>query len=297
MYLKDITVQKIKAQTDCSSQFVEINGQEVHYKDEGEGPAIILLHGIAGSLFIWDKWTQQLKKSYRVIRPDLPAFGLTGKPNDNNFSMEYYTKFVVDFANKLGLNNFYLGGHSTGGQIAYETAALIPDRISALALVAPTGFSKINNNALSATFRLAFKTFGKEHITWITSRYLLKKHLKQLYFKQEMVTDELIDKYLNNLLREGNRQSFFDFLNKNHKISSVRIGEIVTPTLILWGESDKIIPVSDAGKFKSIITNIRLITYPEVGHFPFDEFDAASCTDLMDFLGDFNYYPSYANYA
>ena len=297
MYLKDITVQKIKAQTDCSSKFIEINGQEVHYKDEGEGPAIILLHGIAGSLFIWDKWTHNLKKHYRVIRPDLPAFGLTGKPNGNDFSMEYYSKFVIDFANSLGLNHFFIGGHSTGGQIAYETAAQIPDRVLALALIAPTGFSKINNNALSATFRLAFKTFGKEHITWITSRYLLKKHLKQLYYNQEMVTDALIDKYLNNLLREGNRQSFFDFLNKNHRISSTKIGEVITPTLIQWGEADKIIPVSDASKFKSIITNIRLITYPEVGHFPFDELDGKSCVDLISFLEDFNYIPNYANYA
>jgi pimeloyl-ACP methyl ester carboxylesterase len=284
LYVKDINANDIKKKADFSSKFIEVQGKQIHYKDEGEGEVIIFLHGIAGSLFIWDKWAKHLTKHYRIIRPDLPSFE---NAKGSEFSLSYYTDFVQAFTNALDIDRFFLCGHATGGQIAYETAAIIPNRVRALALIAPTGFSKINSSVLSATFRLAFKTFGKEHITWLTSRYLLKKHLRQLYHNSQLVTEELTDKFLNDLLREGNRQSFFKYLQLDNKGIKMKIDEIVTPTLMLWGERDKIIPASDASKFKSLLTTIRLITYPDTGHFPFDEAPKKSCMDLVGFLEDY----------
>ena len=287
LYIKDIDIKNNVTKVDRCSKFIEVNSEQIHYKDEGEGHPIIFLHGIAGSLFIWDKWSKRLKNHYRVIRPDLPAFGMSGNTQNNNFSTNYYINFVSSFAEALGLKQFFLAGHSTGGQIAYETAAHIPEKVKALVLVAPTGFSKINGSVLSATFRLAFNTFGKKHITWLTSRYLLKKHLKSMYHKPEMVTDELTNKFLDNILQAGNRQSFFNYFTKNGWENSLSISEITTPTLMLWGEKDKILPVSDASKFKALITSNRLITYPDAGHFPFDEVSDKSCIDLVSFLEEY----------
>jgi|GEM_PF-2109852 len=282
-YVRDIRKKDTDNTADAHSKFIEINRKQIHYKDEGEGEVIIFIHGIAGSLFIWDKWAKQLKKNYRVIRPDLPAFE---KSESTEFSFDFYTEFIQAFANKLGIDRFFLCGHATGGQIAYETAARMPDNIKALALIAPTGFSKLNSSVLSATFRLAFKTFGKQHIKWLTSRYLLKKHLRQLYHNGDLVTEELTEKFLNTLLKEGNRQSYFDCLQLEN---NTQINEITTPTLIQWGENDRIITVDNARKFRSLITTISLITYPNAGHFLFDEVAEKSSKDLMEFLENYRY--------
>lgn len=280
-YMRDIRKKDIDNTADANSKFIEINRKQIHYKDEGEGEVIIFIHGIAGSLFIWDKWARQLKKHYRVIRPDLPAFE---KSESADFSFDYYTDFIQAFTETLKIDRFYICGHATGGQIAYETAAVMSERIKAMALIAPSGFSKLNSSVLSATFRLAFKTFGKQHIKWLTSRYLLKKHLRQLYHNSDLVTEELTEKFLNNLLKEGNRQSYFDCLQLDSK---PQIDEITTPTLIQWGENDKIIAVDNARKFRSLITTISLITYPKAGHFLFDEVADKSGKDLMVFLENY----------
>ncbi|MEM1136475.1 MAG: alpha/beta hydrolase [Bacteroidota bacterium] len=287
--VEDTAIQNIPVLPLERAKYIEINGYKTYYKDEGSGSAILFLHSISGTSFIWDKWTNYLKQNYRVIRLELPSFE---QHESNNFSTEFYINFIEEFANAMGLNSFYLCGHSTGGQLAYEIAHKLPKRITALVLVAPSGFSPINSKLIKATYRLTLKVFGKRYIKWFTSRYLLKKKLKQLYFNSEMVTEQLTDKYLENLFSKENRETYPNYINGIHPInlSIDGISEIDTPTLILWGESDKILPVSDARKFKTIITNIRLITYPKAGHFPFDEVADLSYKDLVRFLEDHKSY-------
>ena len=111
----DISVEDLKNDyANEQSQFIEVNEMQVHYRDEGEGFPIVLVHGTAASLHTWDAWTNVLKKTNRVIRMDLPAFGITGPNKDADYSIEAYTTFLHSFLEKLELKKFHIAGNSLG---------------------------------------------------------------------------------------------------------------------------------------------------------------------------------------
>jgi alpha-beta hydrolase superfamily lysophospholipase len=120
----DIPPERLKAKyAGPPSKFVNIAGLKVHYRDEGQGVPLVLLHGAASSLFTWDGWTRELSTSYRVIRLDLPGFGLTGPNAAKDYSMAWHTRFLASFLDKLGVKECYLAGNSFGGHIAWMRAA------------------------------------------------------------------------------------------------------------------------------------------------------------------------------
>lgn len=124
-------------------QIMEVDGLKVHYKETGPqgAPALLLLHGFGSSLQAWDDWSLKLEQKYRVIRLDLPGFGLTGASPANDYSEEKDLAILTHFADKLGLEKFSVVGHSMGGKMAWSLAASQPERVQALVLMAPRWFS------------------------------------------------------------------------------------------------------------------------------------------------------------
>ena len=105
----DIPVEKLIGKyANKESKFIEIDGMKVHYRDEGKGIPVILLHGTAASLHTWDDWTSELKKSYRVIRLDLPAFGLTGPHPQRKYDIQTYVSFLHHFLQKIKNQNIQI---------------------------------------------------------------------------------------------------------------------------------------------------------------------------------------------
>ena len=95
-----------------NSKFMELYGINVHYCDEGSGDVILLLHGVFSSLHTFDKWAEILSQSYRVIRLDLPGFGLTGPCIDNEYAIDLYVGYLKKFMDNLGVKNFHIAGNS-----------------------------------------------------------------------------------------------------------------------------------------------------------------------------------------
>ncbi len=121
---RDIPLNELKAKyTNAASSFIAVNGMDVHFRDEGDQAdtiPIVLIHGTASSLHTFDTWADSLKQSNRVIRMDLPAYGLTGPFPDRNYSMTHYTAFLKDFLTALKIEQCVLAGNSLGGQIAWN---------------------------------------------------------------------------------------------------------------------------------------------------------------------------------
>ena len=124
------------------TQAVEVDGLRIRYKDTGprDAPAILLLHGFGSSLQTWDAWADSLDKRYRVIRLDLPGFGLTGPSPTNDYSEQTDTETLTRFIDQLGVTQLTVIGHSMGGKMAWSLAASQPSRITALVLMAPDGY-------------------------------------------------------------------------------------------------------------------------------------------------------------
>ncbi|GAB4395991.1 MAG: alpha/beta hydrolase [Microscillaceae bacterium] len=257
-------------------------GMSVHYRDEGQGPALILLHGTAASLHTWDAWTEILKKKYRVIRLDLPAFGLTGPHPARKYQIQDYIAFLRIFTHKLGLNSFHLAGNSLGGHIAWEFALDYPRVVEKLILIDPAGYPLKRNPPF--VFRLARTPVVNQLVRYITPRFFFRNNLEQVYHQDSLITEELIDRYYDLARREGNRQAFIDRANTPATTRYARLGDIIAPTLVMWGQEDAWIPASLADKFAKAIPNAKVRLYEEAGHVPMEELPKPTAFDAQKFL-------------
>src|ERR1035437_11101798 len=124
------------------SQFVALGGMAVHVRDEGprsDSIPLVLLHGTSASLQTWDGWARALRGEHRIIRMDLPGFGLTGPSANNDYSIEAYVQFTLHVLDTLGVGRFSIAGNSLGGEIAWHVAAAAPERVSRLVRVQAAG--------------------------------------------------------------------------------------------------------------------------------------------------------------
>jgi pimeloyl-ACP methyl ester carboxylesterase len=132
----DIPLERlIPDYTDHTSRFLEIDGMQVHIRDEGEGPALLLVHGTFASLHTWDGWTQALSDSFRVVRLDLPGFGLTGPHPDNDYSTRATMYLVESLRQELGIDSWSVAGNSLGGRVALDYARYFPERTERVILL------------------------------------------------------------------------------------------------------------------------------------------------------------------
>lgn len=263
------------------SQFMAIGGLRVHYTDEGKGEAILLLHGTGSSLHTWQKWTDGLKERFRVLRLDLPGFGLTGPAPDRNYRIARYVEFVRDFLDRLQIRQLSLAGNSLGGQIAWHFAAAYPDRINKLILVASAGLPRRH---IPMPLHLARLPIVGKLGRYLSPRFLVRNSLWEVYFDRSKVTDELIERHHTLTLREGNRQAFIDRAQQLEEGSLANLERITIPTLILWGRYDTWIPVEHAEEFHRRMPWSRVVIYDNAGHVPQEEIPEQTLADVLKFL-------------
>ncbi len=266
------------------SKFIEIDGMQVHYRDEGKGMPIVLIHGTASSLHTWDVWSNTLKKDYRVIRLDIPAFGLTGPHPKRDYSIENYSNFLDQFLIKLNIDSLHLAGNSLGGNIAWYYAAEHPNKVKKMVLLDPSGY--IKQGDLPWIFTLARTPVLNSIIRYFTPRSIVEDNLKQVYFDDSKITDEIIDRYYDFTLREGNRTAFIDRAKTDMIDHTDKLHKITAPTLIIWGENDNWIPVSNGNLFLSDIPNSQLVILKKTGHVPMEEKPNESLQLVLEFINE-----------
>ncbi|MGB1242658.1 MAG: alpha/beta fold hydrolase [Chitinophagales bacterium] len=270
------------------SQFVEIDGMPVHYRIEGalDSTAMVLIHGTGASLHTWEGWILHFEKHYRLIRFDLPAFGLTGPHPTHNYSIGYYADFVNQFLEKLEVDSCVVAGNSLGGHIAWRFAAKYPEKVQELVLIDASTYP--NNKPIPLAFKLARNQFTNIFMRYVTPRSLVKSSLLDVYGNDDLVTDKVVDRYFDMQLRKGNRSAFIARANQvESETLEQEIGMIKTiqqPTLILWGEEDNWLPVEHANRFFDDLPNGKLVTYEGVGHVPMEEIPNETAKDVLRFL-------------
>jgi pimeloyl-ACP methyl ester carboxylesterase len=287
---RDIPLNELKAKyTNTESSFISVDGMDVHFRDEGnqtDSIPIVLIHGTASSLHTFDAWTNSLKNSNRVIRIDLPAFGLTGPFPDRNYSIANYTSFIKDFLTALKIKQCVLVGNSLGGQIAWNFTLEQPDMVEKLILIDASGYP-LNSKSVPIAFKLAQTPVLKNLLTFITPRFLVRTSVENVYFDTSKVTDSLVERYFELTLREGNRQALMDRFKTSKDISANKnIKNIKQPTLILWGADDLLIPVENAYRFHKDLPNNNLVILNDSGHTPMEESPIESLEFVTNFLNN-----------
>ncbi len=286
---RDLSLEELKAKyADADSQFMDLDGMPVHFRDEGnlrDSLPLVLLHGTGASLHTWQGWVDEFRTDRRIIRFDLPGYGLTGPNPDRDYSMDYYAGFVLDFLDRRGIGRFVLGGNSLGGRIALAVALRAPGRLAGLILVDAAGYP-VDAQSRPLAFRMAQWPVVRQLFRYVTPRAVIARSIRNVYADAGKVDEALIDRYDDLARRSGNRQAFLDRMQKQtgpasayHEYSSIEI-----PTLILWGEEDRLIPVEAAQRFHADLTNDTLVILSGLGHVPMEEDPIQTAVVVRRFL-------------
>ena len=287
---RDIPIDELKTKyAPAPSQFVVIDGMDVHYRDEGiqtDSIPIVLIHGTGASLHTFEDWSKGLVSTRRVISMDLPGYGLTGAFPNRDYTSDNYVAFIKDFLDALQIEKCILGGNSLGGRIAWNFTAAHPERVDQLILIDASGYPA-KSNSVPLAFRLAQVPIVKNLFTFVTPPFIARSSIKNVYADKSKVTDELAQRYFDLTLRKGNRQAFVDKLNTSVDTTAYhQIKSISQRTLILWGEEDNLIPIEQAYRFHEDLPNDTLVILKHVGHMPMEESPQESLEVLLSFLGE-----------
>jgi pimeloyl-ACP methyl ester carboxylesterase len=271
------------------SQFITLQGMQVHLRDEGprnDPEPILLIHGTSASLHTWDGWTEALKGQRRVIRMDLPGFGLTGPAPDGDYCMTRYADFIAALMDQLGVRRAVMAGNSLGGGIAWRTAVQHPERVSRLVLVDASGYP-LQSTSVPLGFRLAQIEWLQPVMVQLLPRRMIESSVRNVYADPDKVTPELVDRYYELTLRAGNRQSLAQRmkLRQADTQSAGLIPTIQQPTLILWGAQDRLIPEPSGQRFHKEIAGSQYVVFDSLGHVPQEEDPQRSVVPVLKFLG------------
>ncbi|OGB02803.1 MAG: alpha/beta hydrolase [Burkholderiales bacterium RIFCSPLOWO2_12_FULL_64_99] len=269
------------------SRFVELDGMQVHLRDTGprsDPTPVLMLHGMSSSLHSFEGWQSSLQTKRRVISVDLPGFGLTGPSPQGDYRIDAYTRFVLRLMDTLEVKRVVLVGNALGGEIAWQTAILAPERVQKLVLIDADGYQP---SVLSMP--IGFQIASMRGMRWVSERILprplMAASLRSVFGEPDQVTKERIDRYFELNLRVGNRRALFQRMDQaTFGESAPLIRRIAQPTLVLWGERDQMISPDLGAQFCHDIPRCKLVTFPKLGHLPQEEDPDGTLKALQTFL-------------
>jgi pimeloyl-ACP methyl ester carboxylesterase len=271
---------------------IEIDGIPFNYVDTGSGDRdpVLLVHGLGGQ---WQNWLEnipRLAQDRRVVAMDLPGFGITPEPEDDeDITITRYGRWVNELADRLDLGKVDLVGNSMGGYIAAEVAIQFPERVSRLVLVSAAGISSAEvmeapiltigrvATALASNAAARYRNLAARPITRHVSLALVARHPRLL--KADLAYE--------GFFKGAGKPGFDDALRASLDYDfRDRLSDVKVPTLIVWGERDSIIPIRDADEFERLIDDSRKVVMKDCGHIPMAERPRSFNDLLVDFLDE-----------
>jgi pimeloyl-ACP methyl ester carboxylesterase len=275
----DLETRYLEAPADLRT----VGAWRLHVRDSGprQAPAVVLLHGFGASLQTWDAWAQALSQTHRVIRLDLPGSGLSPPDPANDYTDARSLQLLLSLLDALDVSRASIVGHSMGGRIAWTFAAKHPERTDRLVLIAPDGFA-------SAGFEYGKPMDVPASLSWmrhVLPKPLLRMSLQSAYAQPDHLSDALTTRYHDLLRAPGARPAMLERLKQTVlQEPEPMLRQIQAPTLLLWGEADAMIPLSNARDYLQAIAGSRLLSWPGVGHLPQEEAAEVSLQAVVDFL-------------
>jgi len=270
---------------DASTRYIDVGGTSIRVRDTGprDAPVLIMLHGFGSSLETWTPWAQSLSVRYRVIRFDLPGSGLSGPDRTGDYGDARSIALIRDLMDDLGIEHAVLIGNSIGGRIAWRFAAEFPGRVSKLILISPDGFASPGFDYGKAPQVGAAIQLMK----FFLPRALLRANLAAAYAEPARLTDPVVDRYYDLMLAPGNRGAMIERMKQTVLTDPLPLlRKISTPTLLLWGKKDRLIPFANSADYIAALPNAKLVSFEDLGHVPHEESPAESLTAVDDFLAE-----------
>jgi pimeloyl-ACP methyl ester carboxylesterase len=284
-----LTHEQIEARyADEASRFVEVDSVRLHYKDEGMGPAILLIHGSAGDVSDWDGWVRVLAENYRVVRFDLPGFGLSGRIANGNYSIDRSQSLIDGLMDILGIERFAIAGVSYGGPVAFRYAATRTERVTALVIMNSAGV-EYGKQTIDP------KTGEKEFYQAVTgggvTREFMIQSLHKGFNNPALVTEALIQRKLDMMNVEGRTEEGAIMIRQYERGDPFRVlAHVRAPVLVLWGGAERSLSQETGDKFAVAVTRaraVRKVVQPGGDHMMHVEMPEPTARVVERFLNEF----------
>lgn len=266
-----ITKQDARKQLSIpASKYVEWRGAQQHYTDEGTGIPVVMIHGFGGSFENFNQLAALMKNDYRVIRFDLPGFGLSDFPEGKAAEdlIQTYRDYITFMLDTLNLDSVYVIGNSMGGGITWMMAGDHPDVVRKIVLLNAAGYDVQQAAAKLTMFKYngVGKLFERGMPMFMTWRGMERSYADPTKIDAAVV--EVNNKFTN---RQGNITHMLRMGRAAQFPDPALITRVQCPTLIVWGQQDSIIPVENAQRYKRDIKNSEVVIFDTCGHIPMME--------------------------
>jgi pimeloyl-ACP methyl ester carboxylesterase len=259
---------KIKYQTPYS-HFLDWNGTEIHYTEAGQGMTVLMIHGLGGSCYDFALLDSMMRDSCRVIRVDLPGFGLSDFPDISSDDPDFpgvYNRFFQYFLDALDIDSTYVIGNSMGGMMSWYLAAEQPEKVKKLVLLNSAGYDieQVQKRVTKRSGSKWVQAFVRKGIP----EFMTRAGLANVFYNKDLLTDQKVTRVNDMWNTEGHMRVIFGIAATDKFPDTALIRAVTCPTLILWGKQDKLVSAEHAERFHRDILNSRVIVYDSCGHVP-----------------------------
>ena len=256
-----------------SIKTVLVHDQRIAYLDVGTGPPVILIHGFGGSMWQWEHQQQALSQHFRVLTLDLPGAGLSDKP-EIDYRPDQMLDFFVGFMDGVKISQATLVGNSMGAGLAIGMALAHPSRVDKLVLI--DGLPQhVMEKLTSPSVRRALETSAPSWLVsfgnWLFGGLMIESVLREIVHDPALLTPAVIERSNRNRQRPGLIKPIMA-VRENLPLwesgFATRIDEITHPTLVIWGEEDRVFPIAVGEDLHQTIKGSRFTKIPKAGHIP-----------------------------
>ena len=256
-----------------SIKTVLVHDQRIAYLDVGAGLPVILIHGFGGSMWQWEHQQRALSQHFRVLTLDLPGAGLSDKP-EIEYRPDQMLDFFVGFMDAVKIQQATLVGNSMGAGLAIGMALAHPTRVAKLVLI--DGLPQhVMEKLTSPSVRRALETSAPSWLVtfgnWLFGGLMIESVLQEIVHDPALLTPAVIERSNRNRQRPGLIKPIMT-VRENLPLwesgFATRVGEITHPTLVIWGEEDRVFPIAVGEELHQTIKGSRFIRIPNAGHIP-----------------------------
>jgi pimeloyl-ACP methyl ester carboxylesterase len=273
------------SRVDWVGEWVDVDGELIHYMAAGSGPPLLLLHGFMAWSFTWRHNIEDLGHVAYVVAPDFRGHGLSRRDHNRGHSLDDQVELVRGFLDRIGIEQVTICGHSMGGEVALRFALKYPGRVKALILVSASGFV---SNGTSHFKRLLLQIPVLNSLlvrSTIMNRRFALRSLYSVYFEQEKIQPADVRGYMLPMRVPGSMNAILRVIHDlDFGRSAKEFREIIHKCLLVWGDEDAIIPLAHGDRLSKELSQAQFVRFPGCGHVPHEECPALFNETIRGFL-------------
>jgi abhydrolase domain-containing protein 6 len=257
---------------------VQLGDHRIAYSEGGKGEPVVLIHGFGASSDNWNRMAGRLTKKYRVIAPDMPGWGQSTRIDSTSYAYPQQVERLHEFLGALGLRRVHLVGHSMGGFISSAYAARYPEEVITLGLIAPHGVAEPQPGELALSVAAGDN--------WLVARNLpeFDRLLNKVFAKRPYLPKSVFKLFAAYAIRGSAKSArIFAEMQSNDPTLEERLPLIQAPTLIIWGDQDRVLNISGSEVFRKGLKSPQLLVLPGIGHMPLIESARECATAWLQF--------------